>query len=108
MLCGTMPFCLDRRAYGFGEWVALPAAHTAAWDVEIWPCSVGILVKWVASLGSLHWGANLGVGGVSLVEMLILYEMRAGERLVSEKAVPTVSETGTPNFSVGCFVWSRH
>ena len=35
----------------------------------------------------------LGVGGVSLVEMLILYEMWAGERFVLEKAVPTVSET---------------
>ena len=41
----------------------------------------------------MHWpaaGADLGVGGVSFVEMLILYELWAGERLVLEKAVPTV------------------
>ena len=32
--------------------------------------------------------ADLGVGGVSFVEILILYELWAGERLVVEKAVP--------------------
>ena len=76
-----------------GEWVALPAAPVTAEDVETWPYSVGILVKLVAFLGSLHWlaaGADLGVGGVSWVEMLILYELWAGERLVLEKAVPPV------------------
>ena len=31
---------------------------------------------------------DLGVGGVSFVELLILYELWAGERLVLEKAVP--------------------
>ena len=40
-------------------------------------------------LGSLHWlvgGADLGVGGVSCVEMLIFDELWAGERLTLEKA----------------------
>ena len=48
------------------------------------------MVKWVAFLGSLHWRegrADLWVGGVSFVEMLILHELRAGERMVLEKAV---------------------
>ena len=39
---------------------------------------LGIFVKWVAFLGALQWpaaGAYLGSGGVSYVEMLILYEL---------------------------------
>ena len=42
-------------------------------------------------LGSLHWpvgGADLGDGGGSYVEMLILYELWVGERLTIEKAHP--------------------
>ena len=39
------------------EWIALLAAPVAAQDVEAWPYSVGILVKWVSFLGSLHWPA---------------------------------------------------
>ena len=75
---------------GWSEWIALAAAPVTADDVEVWPYSVGILVQWVAFLSSLHWpaaGADLGVGGVSFVEMFILYELWAGERLVLEKAV---------------------
>ena len=52
--------------------------------------SVGMLVKWVAFLCTLHWpqgDVSLGVGGVSFVEVLILYELWAGERLDLEKAV---------------------
>ena len=48
-----------------------------------WPYSVGILVKWVTFLSSLRWAAaraDLGVGGVSFLEILILYELWAGER----------------------------
>ena len=44
----------------------------------------------MAFLSTLHWpqiGADLGVGGVSCVELLIVYELWAGERLVLEKAV---------------------
>ena len=47
------------------------------------------MVCW--SLGTLQWPeveCNLGVGGVSYVELLILYELWAGERLKLEKAVP--------------------
>ena len=82
-----------------GVWVTLVASSITADDVRIWPYSVGILVKWVAFLSSLHWPAaraDLGVGGVSFVEMLILYELWAGERMVLS------------SFSVGCSAWSRH
>ena len=53
----------------------------SAEDVAHWPYSVSVLVKWVTFLSSLHWpvgGADLGVGGVSYVEMLILFELWAG------------------------------
>ena len=50
-------------------------------------------------MSSVHWpaaGADLGVGGVSFVEMLILHELWAGERLVLEKAVPRYLRLGRP------------
>ena len=60
-------------------------------DVAQWPYTPGLLVEWVAFLGSLHWpagGVDLGVGGISYVELLILCELWAGERLTLEKAHP--------------------
>ena len=61
-------------------------------DVRVWPFSVGSLVKIVAFLGSLHWPtevADLGSGGgVSFIELLILYERWSGERLVPDKISP--------------------
>ena len=74
-----------------GEWISLASAPVTAEDVGAWPYSVGMLVKWVTFLGTLHWpavGADLWVGGVSFVEVLIFFfELWAGERLVLEKAV---------------------
>ena len=73
-----------------------------------------MLVKWVAFLYTLHWpqgGADLGVGGVSYVELLILYELWAGERLDLEKAVPryrragrSISVSAVP-FGPGTDIW---
>ena len=65
------------------DWVSMPLAVIAADDICAWPYSVGILVNWV---GTLHWpapGADLAVGGVSYVELLLLCDLWAGERLVS-------------------------
>ena len=45
--------------------------------MEVWPYSVGMLVKWVAFLHSLHWpadGCSLGVGGVSHVVGICLQD----------------------------------
>ena len=39
------------------EWIALAATPVTAEDVGAWPYSVGILVKLVAFLGTLHWPA---------------------------------------------------
>ena len=73
------------------EWFQVPASAICAEDIALWPSSPGLLVKWVAFLGTLHWpagGLDLGVGGVSFVELLILCEPWAGERLSLEKAHP--------------------
>ena len=51
----------------------------------------------VIFLGTLHWPeveCNLGVGGVSCVELLILYELWVCERLQFEKAVPRYRRPG--------------
>ena len=92
-----------------GAWVGVAATPITCRDIEVWPYSVGMLVMWVAFLHSMHWpaaGCSPGVGGVSYVELLILYELWAAERRGLEKAVPRYR---TPlNFSVGCSFWSRH
>ena len=59
-------------------WVSVPPVIVTSEDVCLWPYSVDILVKLVTFLGSLHWpsaGADLCPGGISYVELLILYEL---------------------------------
>ena len=51
-----------------------------------------MLVKWVAFLYSLHWPQ----GGADYVELPILYELWAGERLFLEKAHPRYLRPGRP------------
>ena len=85
-----------------GEWGVVAATHISCRDIELWLYS------------TLHWpqdGADLGVGGVSYVELLILYELCAGERLVLEKAVPrnrragrSISVSAVP-FGPGTDIW---
>ena len=74
----------------------------------------GLLVKWVAFLGSLHWpagGWDLWVGGISYVELLVLFELWAGERLSLEKAHPRYLRPGRPisvpavPFGPGTDIW---
>ena len=58
-----------------------------------------LLVMWVSFLSSLHWPVgdlDLGVGGVSFLELIILYELWAGERLSLEKAHPRYLRPGRP------------
>ena len=58
------------------EWVCVPPSAVTADDVCLWPFSVWILVRLAAFLGTLHWssaGTDLGPGGVSYVELLILF-----------------------------------
>ena len=108
MLCGIGHFCLGLLL--LGNLSGLPCAE----DIAHWPYTTGLLVKWVAFLGSLHWpvgGADLGVGGVSYVEVLILYELWAGEKLTLEKAHPRYLRPGRPisvsavPFGPGIDIW---
>ena len=71
--------------------VGWPCIEVRDVDVGFWPYSVGLLVKLCFFLSSLHWPStvdDLGFGGVSFIELLILYERWAGERLVLEISVP--------------------
>ena len=81
-----------------GSWVAVAATPITCRDIEVCLYSVGMLVKWVAFLHSLHWPVderNLGVGGgVSYVELLISCQIWAGERLGLEMAVPRYRRPG--------------
>ena len=96
------------------EWINVPASAICAEDVAHWPYTAGLLVKWVSFLGSLHWpagGLDLGVGGISDVDLLILYELWAGERLSLEKAHPRYLRPGRPisvsavPFGPGTDIW---
>ena len=96
------------------EWIHVPASAICAEDIAQWPFSPGLLVKWNAFLGSLHWpvgGLDLGVVGISYVELLILYELWAGERLSLERAVPPYLRHGRPisvsavPFGPGIDIW---
>ena len=81
------------------EWFQIPATATCAEDIAHWPYTPGLLVKWVSFFSSRHWPVgdlDLGVGGVSFVELLILYELWAGERLSLEKAHPRYLRPGRP------------
>ena len=75
------------------DWVNVPTSAVCAADIAQWPYTAGLLFKWVSFFGSLHWpagGMDLGVGGISYLELLILYELWDGKRLwlSLEKAVP--------------------
>ena len=101
---------------GIGEskWVNVPTSAISAEDVNLWPYTPGLLVKWVSFLNRLHWPTgdlDLGVGGVSYVELLIMYELWAGERLSLEKAHPRYLRPGRPisvsavPFGPGIDIW---
>ena len=77
-------FLLGLAGIWDGRWVVVASTPITCHDIELWPYSVSMLVKWVAFPGPPHWPQgrdDLGVGGVSFVVMLILNELWAGERL---------------------------
>ena len=81
------------------RWFQVPGACIGVADVAVWPFSVSLWVKVVCFLGTLHWPCgveDLGIGGVSYLELLILYELWAGERLVPVVAVPARRRRGRP------------
>ena len=55
-----------------GEWRVVAVTRITCHDIELWPYSVSMLVKWVAFLSTLHWpqvGTDLGVGGAGGVDL---------------------------------------
>ena len=97
-----------------GDWAASAVSRITVDDVRVWPYSVSLLVKMSVFLSILHWpagDADLGVGGVSFVELLILFELWAGERLCLERAVPKFRRVGRPisvsavHFCPGIDIW---
>ena len=87
-LLRTTLCCLDHRDYWAGSWFKWPDIALSGDDVGRWPFSTVVLVKLAAFLSSLSWPSevtDLGPGGVSYVELLILYERCAGERLRIEE-----------------------
>ena len=87
-----------QRLWG-GGWFRWPDIRISADDVRCWPFTTGALVNLAAFLSSLHWPdevTDLGPGGVSYVELLILYERWAGERLRIEESLPKYRRPGRP------------
>ena len=88
-------------------WNDVPASAVSAEDIAHWPYTASLLVKWVA-----FWALNIGLKMVLIsglvvfpvfsyscfmgsgLELLILYELWAGERLVLEKAHPSIFGQG--------------
>ena len=74
-----------------GSWFRWPNIVISGEDVGRWPFSTGALVKLAVFLSSLSWPSEvseLGPGGISYIELLILYKRWAGERLRVEDSIP--------------------
>ena len=59
-------------------------------DVAVWPFSVNTLIEFSSFLASLHWpqgDIDLGKFGVSYFELLLMFEVFAGHRLLAENTV---------------------
>ena len=78
-------------------------------DISAWPCSVDLVVKITAFCefcSLVSEDKDLGVGGVSYLELLILCELWAGERLICEKSIPWRRRSGTAaTASPGVEIW---
>ena len=87
------------RRLWVGGWHRWPDITISVEDVGRWPFSPGALVKLAAFLSSLSWPgevADLRNFGVSYVELLVLYERCAGERLQVEESTPKYRRPGRP------------
>ena len=75
MRCETGLFCLGNLVFGIRNGLVFLHLQSVLRTLQHWPYTTGLLVKWVSFSGSLHWpagGLDLGVGGVSYLELLII------------------------------------
>ena len=98
-LLGVRRFYLVLKGFGRGSGFVFPPLSFLLRMPRSGPARLGF---W--SSGSLFFG----LCGVSFLELLILYEQWAVERLPLAKGCSSLKEAWAPNFSVGCSVWSRH
>ena len=114
MRFGTVHFCLGLLVFGalsgFRFQLLLSVLRILLFGLTL----LVFLSSGSLSLGSLHWAAgdlDLGVGGVSCVELLIMYELWAGERLSLEKTHTHYLRPGRPisvsavPFGPGIDIW---
>ena len=96
--------CMPGPAGFLGSrWFSVDCGPVTEGDISCWPFSVPLLVKFTSFLSTLQWpeGLNeMGMCGVSYVEILILFEMWVGHRLLPEKTVPKPWTAGR-SFKVG-------
>ena len=87
------------------SWIQVDAGHITGSDIAAWPYSVGILVRFTSFLKTVHWSAgsaDMGHLGISLLELLILFEQWAGHRLLSEKGHSTSCSGPSSHFDSFC------
>ena len=73
-------------------------------DVAVWPYSVNILLVFSSFLASLHWpqsAPDLGKFGISYLELLLMFEVCTGHRLLTEKLFAPTSVPVDPWFFRG-------
>ena len=90
-------------------WCTLDPLPITSEDVAAWPYSVDILLVVSSFLASLHWPQgtpDLGKFGIFYFELLLMFEIFAGHRLHTEKAVRPHLRPVDPCFS-GFFSWKR-
>ena len=79
-------------------------------DVAVWPYSVDILLVFSSFLASLHWpqsAPDLGKFGISYLELLLMFEVFAGHRLLTEKTVRSQHRPCRPLVFFGISSWYR-
>ena len=108
MLCVTWPCFLGLLLFGLVSGLLVQLLLLV---LMMLLCGHTLLVSF---LGSLHWlfgRIDLGVGGISYVELLILYELWAGQQLILEKAHNRYLRPGRPisvsavPFGPGIDIW---
>ena len=78
----------DPPGFLYSSWVQNSAGRITGADIAAWPYSVGILIRFISFLHTLHWpsgSVDFGHFGIPFLELLILFEQWAGHRLLSEK-----------------------